>query len=112
MPTTWRKRLGLPLVLIVALAFSLALPGASMAQSSIDDPTAAVYGDDDGGTTAAAVGGSSVAEEPGDNDGLNGRIGSLPFTGMDLIILAGVALVLTGTGFALRRASMPRGRHG
>ena len=87
MPNTWRKRLGLPLVLIVALAFSLALPGASMAQSSIDDPTAAVYGD------------------------LTGQIGSLPFTGMDLIILAGVAMVLTGAGFALRRASMPR-HHG
>jgi hypothetical protein len=27
---------------------------------------------------------------------------------MDLIILAGVALVLTGTGLALRRLSMPR----
>ena len=110
MPNTWRKRLGLPLVLIVALAFSLALPGASMAQSSIDDPTAAVYGDDDG--TGAAVSGASVAADPADSgSGLTGQIGSLPFTGMDLIILAGVAMVLTGAGFALRRASMPR-HHG
>ena len=111
MPNTWRKRLGLPLVLIVALAFSLALPGASMAQSSIDDPTAAVYGDDDG--TGAAVSGASVGDpaDTASESGLTGQIGSLPFTGMDLIILAGVAMVLTGAGFALRRASMPR-HHG
>ncbi len=41
--------------------------------------------------------------------GLNATIGSLPFTGMDLLIVAGVAFLLTGTGFALRRLSTPKG---
>jgi len=40
--------------------------------------------------------------------GLEARVGSLPFTGWDLIILGGVAFVLTGTGFTLHRLSMPR----
>jgi hypothetical protein len=40
--------------------------------------------------------------------GLNARVGSLPFTGWDLIILGGVTLVLSGTGVLLRRLSVPR----
>jgi hypothetical protein len=43
--------------------------------------------------------------------GLEARVGSLPFTGWDLIILGGVAFVLTGTGFTLHRLSMPRTPH-
>ena len=105
MPKKWRYRLGLPLVLVLALAFTSALPAAALAQGSLDDPTAAVYGDDDGGTGSFEGSGGSGGSDP---SGLSSPIGSLPFTGMDLIILAGVALVLTGTGFALRRASMPR----
>lgn len=40
--------------------------------------------------------------------GLDARVGSLPFTGWDLIILGGVSMVLGGTGVMLRRLSMPR----
>jgi hypothetical protein len=40
--------------------------------------------------------------------GLDARVGSLPFTGWDLIILGGVTLVLGGTGVLLRRLSVPR----
>ena len=70
-----------------------------MAQSSIDDPTAAVYSDDDG--TGAAVSGASVAGDPVDWERPRpDRITAVH--GMDLIILAGVAMV-TGAGFALRR---------
>jgi len=96
------SRFGLLLVL-AALAAFVAVPSLAVAQSSSDNPSDVVYTPNippgDQGDTA---GGSS-------SGGLDSQIGSLPFTGMDLIILAGVALVLTGTGFALRRLSTPRG---
>ena len=77
---------------------------AAIAQDAIDDPSSAQYDTPipDSGTAGASASG-------GGGDAGDGNIGSLPFTGMDLIILAGVALVLTGTGFALRRLSTPRG---
>lgn len=53
--------------------------------------------------TAGAAG-----RHPAKAKGLESKVGSLPFTGWDLIILAGVAMVLTGTGFALQRLSSPR----
>ena len=92
------SRFGLLLVL-AALAVFVAVPSAAMAQGSSGNPSEVVYGDD---IPKSDNGG-------GETGGLDSQIGSLPFTGMDLIILAGVALVLTGTGFALRRLSTPRG---
>ena len=115
MTTKSCSRIGLSLVLALAIGTMTVLPASAGAQGATDDPTAAVYGDDDGQTASSEGGGASAGETPssgsasGDPSGLSSPIGSLPFTGMDLIILAGVAFVLTGTGFALRRASMPRG---
>jgi hypothetical protein len=41
--------------------------------------------------------------------GLSGRIGSLPFTGFDVLAMAAVALAVTGLGLVLQRAvSKPR----
>ena len=40
--------------------------------------------------------------------GLQGPIGGLPLTGIDLIVISGAALVMTGIGFRLQRASAPR----
>ena len=98
-------------VLGIVAAF-LAVPAAALAQNT--SPTSAQYnppipqsgvaGGAQGGGSGGGSGGSS-----GGSSGLNSNIGSLPFTGMDLIIVAGVAFVLTGTGFALRRLSTPRG---
>lgn len=68
-----------------------------MAQDSNSDPSSAQYQP----PIPDASSGSGQS-------GLNSNIGSLPFTGMDLLIVAGVAFVLTGTGFALRRLSTPR----
>jgi hypothetical protein len=92
------------LLLIGIVAAFVAMPGAAIAQ---DDPSSAQYNPPipQSGVAGGAEGGSS-----GDSgSGLNSSIGSLPFTGMDLIIVAGVAFLLTGTGFALRRLSTPRG---
>jgi hypothetical protein len=96
------SRFGLLLVL-VALAAFVAIPGVAAAQDSSGDPSSAQY------TPNIPPGDEGDTGGGGSSGGLDSQIGSLPFTGMDLIILAGVALVLTGTGFALRRLSTPRG---
>jgi|SRR5687767_14704313 len=93
------SRLGLFLVVTIVAAFC-AVP--AFAQDA-GDPSSAQYDPPipDSGTASG-----SAAGDPG---GLESNIGSLPFTGLDLLIVGGVAFVLTGTGFALRRLSTPRG---
>ncbi len=98
------SRIGLLLVL-AALAVFMTVPVLAVAQGS-SDPSSAQYTPN---IPSAAQGAEGEAGGSGSAGGLDSQIGSLPFTGMDLIILAGVALVLTGTGFALRRLSTPRG---
>lgn len=107
MLNTTRSRIGLFLVVAIVGAFTAA-PAAVLAQDSQSDPSSAQYNPPipESDTAGAAAGGGAGGSSGG---GLNSNIGSLPFTGMDLIIVAGVAFVLTGTGFALRRLSMPRG---
>ena len=105
------SRFGLLLIVAMVASF-VAVPTAALAQDSLSDPSAAQYDPSIGGT-AGAVAAQSSAETSANaasSAGLESNIGSLPFTGMDLIIVAGVAFVLTGTGFALRRLSMPRGQ--
>jgi hypothetical protein len=104
---------GLGLLLIVALVAAFtAVPAYAQ---TIDDPSSAQYDPPipDSGTAGSDTAGSgtagSAATGGGDPGGLDSNIGSLPFTGLDLLIVVGVALVLTGTGFALRRLSTPRG---
>jgi hypothetical protein len=41
---------------------------------------------------------------------MQGPIESLPLIGIDALIVGGVAFVLTGIGFALRKLSRPLGR--
>lgn len=112
MRKTKNSRLSLLVVLALLGAF-VAVPAMAPAQGSIDDPSSAQYDPPipDGESASFESGGSAGSGSSGSSggSGLNSSIGSLPFTGMDLLILAGVALVLTGTGFALRRLSSPRG---
>ena len=98
--TKWLSRIGL-LLIVALLVGAIAGAPAALAQSATDDPSTAQYEpplDDEGTASSAASGGSS---------GLDTNIGSLPFTRMDLLIVLGVALLLTGTGRALRRLSTP-----
>ena len=106
MRNSWRSRISLLLIAsFVAVAFA-GVPTA-IAQDSIDDPSSAQYEppipEGEGTAGSAASGGSG--SDP--SSGLDSNIGSLPFTGMDLLIVVGVALLLAGTGFALRRLSSP-----
>lgn len=42
------------------------------------------------------------------DSGLQSEIGGLPLTGIDLIVVSGAALLMTGIGFVLQRSSAPR----
>ena len=102
MRNSWRSRISL-LLIASFLAVAFASVPTAIAQDSIDDPSSAQYDppipEGEGTAGGAASGGSG--------SGLDSNIGSLPFTGMDLLIVVGVALLLAGTGFALRRLSSP-----
>ena len=98
----WRSRVSLLLVAAL-LVGAVAGADAALAQDPTDDPVAAQYDpplSDDAGTAGTASAGTS---------GLESNIGSLPLTGLDLLIVLGVTLLLAGTGFALRRLSTPLG---
>lgn len=96
---------------ILLIAAVLALPGSAIAQDQLANPSAAQYEPQGGVLGSNTSGGSgsspSVAGTPTGGNGNGSQIGSLPFTGMDLAIVAGVALLLTGTGLALHRLSVP-----
>lgn len=60
------------------------------------------------GTTSAATA-AAEATPADESSGLKGNlVGGLPFTGLDVIALAAVALALASLGFALRRLTAPR----
>jgi hypothetical protein len=105
-----RRRLFASIGASLLVTAMLAIPSAAMAQDQLANPSAAQYGPQSqvaGETTSGGTGSSpSVAGTPTGGGG-NSQIGSLPFTGMDLGIIAGVALLLTGTGLALHRLSVP-----
>jgi hypothetical protein len=86
----------------------LVLPGSAIAQDQLANPSASQYQpqSDVLGSSTSGTSSPSVANTASRGNG-NGQTGSLPFTGMDLAIVAGVALLLTGTGLALRRLSVP-----
>ena len=89
---------------------ALAVPGSAFAQDQLANPSAAQY-EPQGGVLGGTASGSSNTGSPSvsrtPSGGGNSQLGSLPFTGMDLVIVAGVALLLTGTGLALHRLSVP-----
>ena len=89
----------------VATCFALAGAAPGFAQS---DQTAAQYEDPVQQVTDSS-GGSSANETPEPvRSGLQKEVvGGLPFTGLDLIALAAVALALTSMGAALGRMTEP-----
>jgi hypothetical protein len=112
MNTKQRRRIFTLMGAILLVSAVLAVPGSAMAQDQLSNPSAAQYEPASQVSGATGSGGGtgsspSVASTPTGGGG-NSQIGSLPFTGMDLGIVAGVALLLTGTGLALHRLSVPR----
>ena len=80
---------------VITAALAAGLPGAAAQASS---PTAAQY--DDQVTHIRHQVHQATAAGPDDP-----TIGALPFTGVDLVILAFAAMALLGAGFALKRWS-------
>lgn len=73
---------------IAVFALTLTITGSAMAGTSADpylNDAGQVQGQVQGGEKAASTG------------------GSLPFTGLDLLLVAGGGLVLLGAGIAMRR---------
>jgi len=110
------KRLGGLALLAVVAAVAIA-PATALAQDALSNPSASQYEpksqvqgtSTNGSNTSASVpaaANTSASASPA--SGLNGNVGSLPFTGMDVIVLAVVAAALIGTGVALHRLSAPK----
>jgi hypothetical protein len=107
------KRLGGIALLAVVAAVAIA-PATALAQDALSNPSASQYEPSSQvqGTTTSGSGPSSSVAPAAKNtvhaSALNGTVGSLPFTGMDVIVLAVVAAAFIGTGVALRKLSAPR----
>ena len=88
-----------PSVLVVIVIVVLGCASPALAQSSLQG-----YGGQEGAEQGLSAGGGQA----GTNRSVTtSQGGGLPFTGMELTVLGGIALVLVGSGFALRRLSAP-----
>jgi hypothetical protein len=103
------KRLGGLALLAVVAAVAIA-PATALAQDALSNPSASQYEPKSQvqGTSTNGSNTSVPAAAKTSASGLNGNVGSLPFTGMDVIVLAVVAAALLGTGVALHRLSAPK----
>src|SRR5262245_61332150 len=105
-------------VLLVAgvCAALMALPATAVAQDALSNPSADQYvpqsqvqgSNTGGGGTSGSANGPAVESATASATATEGSSGSLPFTGMDLAVVAGVAVTMLGAGLALRRLSTPR----
>ena len=101
-------------VLAVGLCAALLVPATALAQDALSNPAASQYRPQsqvEGTSTNGPTGGpaaSNTAAAPTAKTATEGASGNLPFTGMDLAVVAGVALLMIGSGLALRRLSAPR----
>lgn len=120
----FRMRRSYPRVLLAVgvCAALVALPATAVAQDALSNPSAAQYvpqsqvqgtqkpqsqvqgtqtnGSNNGPAVAATATAPKASTE--------GASGTLPFTGMDLAVVAGIALLMIAAGVALRRLSAPR----
>jgi len=110
------KRLGGLALLAVVAAVAIA-PATALAQDALSNPSASQYepksqvqGTSTNGSNAKGSNTSASVPAAANTSasGLNANVGSLPFTGMDVIVLAVVAAALIGTGVALHRLSAPK----
>jgi hypothetical protein len=105
-------RRGLAVALLSALLVAAIAPVAAGAQATSPtceqySPATGTFGG--GGSGNGNTNCQEISNNGGGGGGLNSRIGSLPFTGFDVLSMAAVALAVTGLGLVLQRAvSKPR----
>jgi hypothetical protein len=100
------------LLAVGVCAAVVALPATAVAQDALSDPSAAQYvpqsqvqgTQTNGSNNGPAAAGTATAPKAS----TEGASGTLPFTGMDLAVVAGIALLMIAAGVALRRLSAPR----
>jgi hypothetical protein len=107
------KRSHWRVLLAVGVSAALIAPANAVAQDALSNPSAAQYqpqsqvqGTSGGGGSVAAD--TSTGSPAAVRSAAAGPSGSLPFTGMDLAVVAGIAVLMIGVGFGLRRLSEPR----
>jgi hypothetical protein len=115
------RRSYLRVLLAVGVCAALvALPATAVAQDALSNPSAAQYvpqsqvqgtqgnqgtqgthanGSNNGPAAAATAAAAKTSTE--------GASGTLPFTGMDLAVVAAIAVLMIAAGVALRRLSAP-----
>jgi hypothetical protein len=96
---------GLALIIVVGALF--AGPATALAQDALSNPSASQY-EPKSQVEGASTTGSNTAAAVADTSSTSRSTGTLPFTGMDVLVLSAVALALVGTGVALRRLSTPK----
>lgn len=104
------KRLG-GIAMLAVVASLAAAPAMALAQDALSNPSASEYEPQSqvqGTSTNGSQGQGPAAQHVSSPTGLNSNVGSLPFTGLDVIVLVVVAGALIGTGIALRRLSAPK----
>ncbi len=92
------------LLVLAAPAFAATDPTEAQYQDSVTQAVEGGGGDGSPQATATAAGGGGT-EKPALQKDL---IGGLPFTGLDVVALAAVALALTAVGLGLRQFTEPR----
>lgn len=90
-------------LLVAVFAFSVAVPGGAFAQEI--GPTDEQYRQG-----VLGLAGEGDPGDPGDSDdpaaAVSGNgVSELPFTGLDLALVAAIGVGLLGAGFAVRRAA-------
>lgn len=103
------------ILLVVGVCAALFVPATTaLAQDALSNPSAAQYTPQSqvqGTNTTGSGGGAPSAGAPvaAASTGPTGEAsGTLPFTGMDLAVVAGIALLMIGAGVTLRKLAEPR----
>jgi hypothetical protein len=103
MRNTARTRIA-GIALVAVIGALIVGPASAFAQDALSNPSSAQYEPQSqvqGASTSGAVANTASSNSSHSS-------GTLPFTGMDVLVLSAVALALVGTGVALRRLSTPK----